>query len=195
MRSDLWYALKVRPRFERSVVTHLQSRGYDPFLPCYAVKRQWSDRVKSIELPLFPGYVFCQFDIKARFPIVTTPGVSFVVGIGRVPEPIAHTEIESIRSVIASGLHYEPYPYLTLGQLVQVERGALSGLVGLITDLKNGSRLIISINLLKRSVSTEIDRGWVTPIDSSSKQYRHLYQALGASPDTRIVPAMKTRVS
>ena len=195
MRSDLWYALKVRPRFERSVVTHLQSRGYDPFLPCYAVKRQWSDRVKSIELPLFPGYVFCQFDITARFPIVTTPGVSFVVGIGRVPEPIAQTEIESIRSVIASGLHYEPYPYLTLGQLVQVERGALTGLVGLITDLKNGSRLIISINLLKRSVSTEIDRSWVTPIDSSSKQYRHLYQALGASPDPRIVPAMKTRVS
>lgn len=195
MRSDLWYALKVRPRFERSVVSHLQSRGYDPFLPCYAVKRQWSDRVKSIELPLFPGYIFCQFDINARFPIVTTPGVSFVVGIGRVPEPIAQTEIDSIRSVIASGLHYEPYPYLTLGQLVQVERGALTGLVGLITDLKSGSRLIISINLLKRSVSTEIDRSWVTPIDSSSKQYRHLYQALAASPETRIVPAMKTRVS
>ena len=114
--------------------------------------------MKSIELPLFPGYVFCQFDINARFPIVTTPGVSFVVGIGRVPELIAQTEIDSIRSVIASGLHYEPYPYLSLGQLVQVERGALTGLVGLITDLKSGSRLIISINLLKRSVSTEIDR-------------------------------------
>ena len=195
MRSDLWYALKVRPRFERSVVTHLQSRGYDPFLPSYAVKRQWSDRVKSIELPLFPGYVFCQFDINARFPIVTTPGVSFVGGIGRVPEPIAQTEIDSIRSVIASGLHYEPYPYLSLGQLVQVERGALTGLVGLITDLKSGSRLIISINLLKRSVSTEIDRDWVKLVDSSSKQYRHIYQALTASPETRIVSAMKTRVS
>ena len=195
MRSDLWYALKVRPRFERSVVTHLQSRGYDPFLPSYAVKRQWSDRVKSIELPLFPGYVFCQFDINARFPIVTTPGVSFVVGIGRVPEPIAQTEIDSIRSVIASGLHYEPYPYLSQGQLVQVERGALTGLIGLITDLKSGSRLIISINLLKRSVSTEIDRDWVKPVDSSSKQYRHIYQALTASPETRIVSAMKTRVS
>jgi transcription antitermination factor NusG len=195
MRSDLWYALKVRPRFERSVVSHLQSRGYDPFLPCYAVKRQWSDRVKSIELPLFPGYIFCQFDINARFPIVTTPGVSFVVGVGRVPEPIAQNEIESIRAVIASGLHYEPYPYLTVGQLVQVERGALTGLAGLITDLKNGSRLIISINLLKRSVSTEIDRSWVKPIDSSSKQYRHLYEALVASPETRIVTAMKTRVS
>jgi len=151
--------------------------------------------VKSIELPLFPGYVFCQFDINARFPIVTTPGVSFVVGIGRVPEPIAQTEIDSIRSVIASGLHYEPYPYLSLGQLVQVERGALTGLIGLITDLKSGSRLIISINLLKRSVSTEIDRDWVKPVDSSSKQYRHIYQALTASPETRIVSAMKTRVS
>ena len=195
MRSDLWYALKVRPRFERSGVVHLESRGYDPFLPCYSVKRQWSDRVKSIALPLFPGYVFCQFDINARFPIVTAPGVNFVVGVGRVPEPIAQQEIESIRAVIASGLHYEPYPYLNVGQLVVVEQGALTGLAGLITDMKNGSRLIISINLLKRSVSTEIDRTWVKPIDSSSKQYRHLFQDFAVAQDPRISAGMKTRVS
>jgi transcription antitermination factor NusG len=193
MKSDLWYALKVRPRFERSVVAHLRSRGFDPFLPCYSVKRQWSDRVKSIELPLFPGYVFCQFDIHARFPIVTAPGVNFVVGTGRVPEAIQDHEIESIRSVISSGLHYEPYPYLTVGQLVLVEQGALTGLAGLITDLKNGSRLIISINLLKRSVSTEIDRGWVKPIEPTSKQYRHLFEALSVSPDGP--RGVKTRVS
>jgi transcription antitermination factor NusG len=186
MKSDLWYALKVRPRFERTVVAHLRSRGYDPFLPCYSVKRKWTDRVKSIELPLFPGYVFCQFDVNARFPIVTTPGVSFIVGAGRVPQAIAEEEVESIRAVVNSGLHYEPYPYLNVGQLVLVEQGALAGLAGLITDFKNGSRLIISINLLRRSVSAEIDRSWVTPIDRSCKQYRYLEQAFPPPPDSEV---------
>src|SRR5262245_30994247 len=178
MNSEFWYALKVRPRFERSVVAHLRNRGYDPFLPCYSVKRHWSDRVKSIELPLFPGYLFCQFDINSRFPIITTPGVNFVVGVGRVPEPIGQHEIESIRRVVNSGLRYEPYPYLGVGQVVQVEQGALAGVYGLVMDVKNSCRLIISINLLKRSVATEIDRRWVKPVDTSSKQYVQLQQAL-----------------
>src|SRR5262245_60612889 len=109
MNSELWYALKVRPRFERSVVAHLRNRGYEPFLPCYTVKHQWSDRMKAIELPLFSGYVFCQFDINAKYPVVTTPGVNFVVGVGKVPQPIRTDEIESIRAVVNSGLPYEPY--------------------------------------------------------------------------------------
>ena len=174
MTADTWYAVKVRPRLERTVLTHLQARGYDPFLPCYSVKRQWTDRVKSVELPLFPGYLFCQFDFNARFPILSAPGVNFIVGMGRVPVPVPPAEIESIRSLVKSGLHYEPHPYLAVGQLVQIEQGALAGLIGLITEVKGNSRLILSINLLMRSVSAEIDRSWVRPINPSSKQYFHL---------------------
>jgi transcription antitermination factor NusG len=166
MKADLWYALKVRPRFERVVVAHLRSRGYDPFLPTYITKRQWSDRVKSLELPLFPGYLFCQLDLKWRLPILTAPGVNYIVGVGRSPEPVAEQEIESIRTIVSSGLYYEPYPYLTAGQLVRVERGALVGLVGRVVDVKNSSRLVLSINMLMRSVSAEIDRSWVQPIDN-----------------------------
>jgi transcription antitermination factor NusG len=177
MNSEFWYALNVRPRFERSVVAHLRSRGYHPFLPSYSVKRQWSDRVKSIELPLFPGYLFCQFDINSRYPIVTTPGVNFIVGVGKAPEPISDAEIESVRAIVNSGLQYGPHPYVSVGQVVQVEQGALSGLFGLVTDVKGASRLIVSINLLKRSVATEIDRNWVRPIDTNSKQYTHLHHA------------------
>jgi transcription antitermination factor NusG len=166
MKADLWYALKVRPRFERVAVAHLRSRGYDPFLPTYITKRQWSDRVKSLELPLFPGYLFCRIDLKSRLPILTAPGVNYIVGMGRAPEPVADQEIESIRTIVSSGLYYEPYPYLTAGQLVRVEHGALAGLIGRVVDVKNSSRLIISINLLMRSVSAEIDRSWVQPIEN-----------------------------
>jgi transcription antitermination factor NusG len=181
MRSDLWYALKVRPRFERVAVAHLRSRGYDPFLPTYISRRQWSDRVKSIELPLFPGYLFCQLDVKSRLPVLTAPGVNYIVGIGRAPEPVPDQEIDSIRAILGSGLYYEPFPYLTAGQLVRVEQGALMGLIGRVVDVKNASRLIISINLLMRSVSAEIERSWVHPIDSMS--YRAHFRMQSPSDD------------
>ena len=180
---NLWFALKVRPRFEQTVVAHLRYRGYDPFLPTYVVKRKWSDRVKSLELPLFPGYLFCQLDLKSRLPILTAPGVNFIVGIGRAPEPIDEQEIESLRTIVSSGLYYEPYPYLAAGQLVQVEHGALVGVVGRVTSQKSASRLVISIDLLMRSVSTEIDRSWVKPIDNMS--YREHFQV--QSPLTKTV--------
>jgi transcription antitermination factor NusG len=173
VRHDPWFALKVRPRFERTALAHLRYRGYDPFLPTYVAQRRWSDRVKSLELPLFPGYLFCQLDLKSRLPILTTPGVNFIVGIGRVPEPISEQEIESLRTMVGSGLRYEPYPYLSAGQLVRVEQGALAGVVGRVTTQKNVFRLIISIELLMRSVSTEIDRSWVSPIDNATTFRQH----------------------
>ena len=77
-----WFAVRVRPQRERRVVDAFRHKGYEPFLPLYRSKRSWSDRVKEIELPLFPGYVFCRFQAASRLPIVTTPGVVYVVGVG-----------------------------------------------------------------------------------------------------------------
>jgi transcription antitermination factor NusG len=163
---DLWFALKVRPRFERCVVEHLRYRGYDPFLPTYVVKRQWGDpRVKLVEWPLFPGYLFCQFDLKSRLPILSVPGLNYIVGIGNAPEPIAEQEIGSLRKVVGSGAYYERHPYRATGQLVRVEQGSLAGAVGRVILQKNAARLIVSIDILMRSVSTEIDRSWVKPIE------------------------------
>jgi transcription antitermination factor NusG len=142
-----------------------------------------------VELPLFPGYLFCQFDLKSRLPILTAPGVNYIVGIGKAPEPIEEQEIESLRTVVGSGLFYEPHPYLTSGQLVQVEQGSLIGLVGRVLHQKNASRLIISIDLLMRSVSTEIDRSWVTPIDDTSyKRHLQMQPALAEPSLARIAP-------
>jgi transcription antitermination factor NusG len=183
VNQNLWFALKVKARWEETVVTHLRYRGYDPFLPTYVFKSRWADRVKSTELPLFPGYLFCQFDLKSRLPILTVPGVNYIVGIGRAPEPIDEQEIESLRTVVGSGLHYEPHPYLATGQFVQVEQGSLAGLVGRVLLQKNASRLIISIDLLMRSVSAEIDRSWVKPVDKVS--YKRHFQLQPALTETR----------
>src|SRR5215471_12287713 len=126
------------------VAANLHNKGYEYFLPTYKSKRKWSDRTKILEMPLFPGYLFCQFDVLNRLPILTTPGVSFIVGIGKNPEAIGLQEIDAIRTVVHSGVVYEPHPYVNVGELVRVEYGSLSGLTGLVIDHKNESRLIIS---------------------------------------------------
>jgi transcription antitermination factor NusG len=159
-----WYAVRVRPRFERLVSTSLSGKGYVEYLPLYNSRRTWSDRSKDLDLPLFPGYLFCRFDVDVRMPILTTPGVISVVGIGRIPVAIPDPEVEAIRTMIRSGLHLQPWPQLTVGSRVVIERGPLQGLEGVAVDLKKKYRLFVSVPLLHRSVSVEIDREWVRPL-------------------------------
>jgi transcription antitermination factor NusG len=159
--NDSWFALHVRPRFESAVETQLGGKGYEVFLPTFVCKRRWSDRVKSIVKPLFPGYVFCRFNVGQRLPILITPGVNSIVGIGKVPIPVDPEEIFAIRSVIDSGAASFPCDYIREGELVQIESGPLEGLVGIVQRTKSSERLVVSLTLLMRSVAVEIDRSWV----------------------------------
>jgi transcription antitermination factor NusG len=170
MIETLWYALKVRARSEWMVGANLEHKGYEVFLPTYKVRKRGPNRIKTVDRPLFPGYLFCRFDLRTRLPILTTPGVSLIVGSGKCPEPVNEPEIEAIRRVVTSGMSYEPCAYLTAGQLVEIEYGSMSGLIGLVTEVRNQFRLIISVNLLMRSVSIEINRTWVKPIANVNRE-------------------------
>jgi transcription antitermination factor NusG len=163
-----WYAIQVRPRFEKVVAKHLEYKGYEEYLPLYTSRRRWSDRMKDVELPLFPGYIFCKFDIHNRLPILIVPGVLSIVGIGKVPVSVSNEEISSIQQVVQSGLQYEPWAYMKPGQIVSVERGPLAGLEGTVIEVKTNYRLILSVPLLQRSVAVEIDRDCVQPVSNSS---------------------------
>jgi transcription antitermination factor NusG len=160
----LWYALHVRSRFERAVVRNLEGKGYEPFLPLCRRVRLWSDRIKHIELPLFPGYVFCRFDAAARLPILTIPGVNGVVGNGRNLLPVSESELNAIKTVLSSGNYYEACPFLAIGQRVRVEYGALQGVEGFVALMKNRQRLVISVEMLQRSVAVEVERECLRPI-------------------------------
>ena len=162
----LWYAIHVRTRFERAVARNLRAKGYEEFLPLFRRTSYWSDRKKEIELPLFPGYVFCRFNPLYRLPILMIPGVNSVVGIGKTLMPVEERELDTVRAVLQSNAYCEPWPYLELGQHVRVERGPLAGTQGIVTILKSTCRLIISVNLLQRSVAVEIDRECLRPIPS-----------------------------
>jgi transcription antitermination factor NusG len=162
--ADSWYGLRTKSRFEKATAASLTYKGYEPYLPCYRRRQHWSDREKEIETPLFPGYLFCRFDLSRRLPILTTPGVVSVVGIGRSPTAIPDDEIAAIEAVLNSGLPLGPWPFLPEGQRIRIEKGALTGLEGVVVRSKPEWRLVVSVTMLQRSVAVEIDREWTSVI-------------------------------
>ena len=162
-----WYALQVRARQEVLVADYLRGIGYDWFLPQCKVRKRWSDRVKNIELPLFPGYLFCRFNPHDRLPILKTPGVIQIIGNNRQPIPVDEQEIRAIQALVASGVPNEPWPFMELGDRVRIESGPLRGLEGLLAEVKGNHRLVLSVTLLQRSVAVEIDSAFVTLLSSS----------------------------
>jgi transcription antitermination factor NusG len=158
-----WFAVRTAAGREKSVASQLQSKGYETFLPLYRSKRQWCDRVKELELALFPGYLFGRFDFNQRLPILITPGVQMIVGTGKLPTPVGDAEMEALRRVIESGTPAEPHDYLSAGQRVRIRAGALAGLEGILVEAKNSWRMILSVDLLRRSVAVEVDRAVLAP--------------------------------
>lgn len=160
-----WYAIRIQSRLGSVASATLRGKGYQEFLPLYRSRRRWSDRVKELDLPLFPGYLFCRFDVRDRLiPILTTPGVIGIVSAGKTPVPVDDDEIEGIHKILRSRLTVQPWPLLRVGSRVFIESGPLTGVEGIITDADKVHRLIISVSLLQRSVAVEIDREWARPI-------------------------------
>jgi transcription antitermination factor NusG len=161
---DRWYALQLRSRWENSTATLLSGKGYQTFLPMYKIAKRVTGRSKEAQAPLFPGYLFCRFNVCDRLPVLITPGVISVVGTGRIPIPVEESEIEAIHKMVSIGMRVEPCPYLEVGQRVRIEDGALSGVEGVLTSFRGTRRIVVSISLLRRSVALEIDRSAVSPI-------------------------------
>jgi transcription termination/antitermination protein NusG len=159
-----WFAVQVRPRMEKTTAFLLESKGYEHLLPTY--KSGAENGRDAAEKPLFPGYVFCRFDSELRSPIITTPGVIRIVGCGRQPVCIDESEMEAIGVVTASGAPAQPHSYLMHGQMVEVSGGPLRGLRGIVAGKGQASRLIVSVTLLQRSISVEVEPRWLRPIGS-----------------------------
>jgi transcription antitermination factor NusG len=169
-----WYALYVRSQHEKSVLAQLEAKQHEAFLPLYESTNKWADRWKSVALPLFPGYVFCRFKQTQRTSVLATSGVVNVVKFGPDPASIPQSEIEAVRLIVNSRVMAEPYTGLGLGEEVTMSAGPLRGLTGILTDVRKSPRLVVSIDLLNRSVSVEVDRAWVVPrprFDSAHQQF------------------------
>lgn len=163
-----WFAVRVRSKFESRVCTILKSTGYDTFLPTYRDRRSWSDRIKELSIPLFPGYTFCRFNPERRLPILQVPGVVDIVSFGKRPESVPDDEIAAVRTIVETDLGIRPWPFLRVGQKVRVRKGPLTGAEGFLVEFKNGFRLVVSITILNRSVAAELDGAWIEPTNDFS---------------------------
>jgi transcription termination/antitermination protein NusG len=159
-----WYALYVRSRHEKVVESGLRGKGYIAFSPFYRTKRKRVDRILAIDVPLFPGYVFCRFDSNKRLPILTTPGIVGVVGPRNRPEPVDDHEIASIRTLALSGRPVQPWSFLKSGQRIRIQAGPLMGAEGIFLRVKNECHLVVSITLLQRAVAVVVEKDAVSPL-------------------------------
>lgn len=159
-----WYALHVRHQHERQIEKLLRYQGWATLAPMYRSQRQWSDRVKEIELPIFAGYIFCQFAPEERARVEDTPGILQVVKFLGQPAAIEEHEIAGIQAMVASKVQLTPWPYLKVGDRVRVERGPLRGLEGTLLRGSEGSRLVVGVEMLQRSIAAEVDPEMVTPL-------------------------------
>ena len=157
----LWYAAHVRVNQEKTVAAALAARELTAWVPVYRSSRNWSDRVRELEMPLFPGYVFCRIAPEKRAPVQMTPGVVRIVGSGRMPIPIDDSEMEMLQQLAESDLPRQPHPVPALGETVEIRGGPLAGVVGVLEQVKDSRKLIVTISLLKRSVAVEFDEDWV----------------------------------
>jgi transcription antitermination factor NusG len=162
-----WYALRVKARYEQTIASVLEEKGYATLSPTYSTKRVWSDRVKTVQVPLFAGYLFCAFEAHSRLPIVTTPGVLHILGTEAGPTAVDTAEIAAVTALVRSGLKAQPCPYLMPGQRVYLDAGPLAGVEGVVITQNNRQQLVISITLLQRAVAAEVDPRWVRPIKGS----------------------------
>ena len=161
-----WFALLVRTHRERSVEMLLRHKGFEVFLPVTTETRHYSGKKRHLEVPCFPGYVFCRFDPEDRLPIMTTPDIYRVIGNGKRPEPVPDSEIEYLRLLTSSGAHVERHPYVSVGERVHVQSGPLAGLTGILVGLKGCQRVVVSITLLRRAVAAEVSMSDLSPCRS-----------------------------
>jgi transcription antitermination factor NusG len=159
-----WYALRTRSRHEKQVREQLETRGIEPFLPLVERWRQWKDRRKRVAFPLFPGYCFARFPLSQRVAVLTTQGVVQILGNREGPVPVPDAEIEAVRRLAESTLPYDPHPYLTQGMQVEVIRGPLAGLRGLLLRKGARARLVIGVRLIHQGASVELDALDVAPV-------------------------------
>jgi transcription antitermination factor NusG len=158
-----WYAISVCPRHEKRVQSLMQGRRVHCFVPTYRSVRRWKDRRKELDLVLFPGYAFVQLELSRRLDVLTVPGVLRFIAFQGRPLPVDESEIRALSASLASGVSAQPHPYLQKGRRVRVTCGPLVGIEGVLTRRKDRFRLVLSVDMIMKSVALEVDESEVQP--------------------------------
>ncbi|MGD0428277.1 MAG: UpxY family transcription antiterminator [Candidatus Acidiferrales bacterium] len=161
-----WFAVQTRPRHEKKVSAELQEKGVSAFLPLISSKRQWSDRSRVVEMPLFPQYVFVRIaqTLHTRVSVLRTNGVSNFVGTRGIGVAIPDEQIERVQTVVTRGIPATPHAFLNVGKRIRIRGGALDGLQGILTAVNGDQTLVVSVELIQRSIAIRIAGFSVEPV-------------------------------
>jgi transcription antitermination factor NusG len=158
-----WYAVRTKPKHEQVVNQVLGAKGYERLLPTYNTRIQWADRVKEVQRPLFPSYLFCRFDAREQVPVLTTPGVIDIVRSAGSPAPVDEQQLASVRTAIESGYTCLPCPHSQIGSQIRIGFGPLAGVSGVLVEVRPRLRLILSVSNLNLAMMVEVDAGVLAP--------------------------------
>src|SRR5713101_6237941 len=152
-----WYAGYTYPRHEKRVAEHLSHRSVELFLPLTHYVSHWKDRRKLIQLPLFPGYIFVRLDLKDRFRVLEVPGIAYLVGFHGTAEPLPDKDIDTLRVGLKQSRQVQQHSYVSAGRRVRITSGPLAGLTGIVLRTKKTFRVILSVELIRRSLVVDVD--------------------------------------
>jgi transcription antitermination factor NusG len=158
-----WFAVHVFPKLTRPILSALHQKGFQAFALFQKTVAQRGGRVVHVEAPLFSGYVFVRMDPRYRMPVLTTPGVRYIVGFGKQLVPVAEEEITAIRMLEATDVAAEPWPYLNIGDRVRIVEGPLRGLTGILIKEESVSRIVVGVTLIQRALAIRLDARTVRP--------------------------------
>ena len=175
-----WYAVYTRPHHEKLVARILQFREVDCFLPLFETENRWHDRYKIIQSPLFPSYLFVHISPEERARVVMAPGVVCLVSSQGHPVPVPESEINAIRNYMSLRLPAEPYPYLAVGRRVRIAHGPLAGLQGVVLRQKNRLRVVITVDLIMRSMVVDVCAADLVPLPMPRSEAGRHCQRIGS---------------
>lgn len=167
LEQPCWYAVWTRARHEKVVTEQLRRKAFEVFLPTYETVRQWKNGRHRVVLPLFAGYTFVRIPLRQRLEVLRVGGVVALVGANGRPIPLEEEEIASLQRALASGVPAAPHPFLTVGRRVRITAGPLVGWEGILLRRKATARVVLSIELIHRSLRVELDPQWLEPVTES----------------------------
>jgi transcription antitermination factor NusG len=159
-----WFAAYTAPNHEKRVAEHLDRRSIEQFLPVYESVRRWKDRQARLQVPLFSNYVFVRIALRNRVRVLEVPRIIRLVGFGGRPAALPEEEIEALRRGLSRECRVEPHPFLNAGRRVRVRRGPFEGAEGILLRARNSLRVVLSLEVIQRSVAVEIDAADIEPL-------------------------------
>jgi transcription termination/antitermination protein NusG len=151
-----WYAAYTCARHEKRATELLERKSVETLLPLYETVHRWKNGLARVRLPLFPGYVFVRIALANRLQVLEVPSIVRLVGFCGQPAPLPEEDIETIQSCLKQGPSFEPHPYLKVGRRVRITTGPLAGCEGLLVRKKGNLRVVLSIELIQRSVMLDV---------------------------------------